>query len=368
MVPVPFSHAAAASVHLRGRIEAVIEERIRRFIEDPASGDFNQLAKEAFAFQYEKVEAYRKLCDQNGTDPANVDDWRQIPPIPALAFKSLDLATVEGGEVFRSSGTTGDQQSVHRHGFLDLYRATIDRTIPAAVLGEMEHLPILSLIPDRAMSPDSSLSFMADHIIRQWGTPQSVNAFGSRGVDFRLARSFFSARQRDGQPVLILSTSFALDQLVESLAKLDLRFRLPAGTVVFETGGYKGRRREVARSELLASLQERLAVVPDHVVREYGMTELTSQLYTGIRQGGDQDLFLAPEWVKTRVLDPETLDETTMGTAGLICIFDLANLSSAVHLLTEDLGIMHDNGLLLTGRAAGADLRGCSLTVEDLWR
>ena len=96
------------------------------------------------------------------------------------------------------------------------------------------------------------------------------------------------------------------------------------------------------------------------------MTELTSQLYTGVRQGGDPEVFLPPHWLRVRVLDPLSLEESAPGGTGLVCILDLANLSSAVHLLTEDLGVAQGGGVRLVGRAAGADLRGCSLTIEDL--
>ena len=102
------------------------------------------------------------------------------------------------------------------------------------------------------------------------------------------------------------------------------------------------------------------------IVREYGMTELTSQLYTAVRHGGDPDLFVPPHWVRARILEPDSLAESQPGTTGLICLFDLANLSSAAHLLTEDIGQAHNGGLMLKGRAAGAELRGCSLAIEDL--
>jgi hypothetical protein len=153
---------------------------------------------------------------------------------------------------------------------------------------------------------------------------------------------------------------------LDALERLDLRFRLPAGSTVFETGGYKGRTREVSRKELLARLFERLAVPASAVVREYGMTELTSQVYTRTLSGGDPDLFVPPHWMRFRILDPATLVEQPEGEEGLIAIFDLANLSSAVHLLTEDLGVAEGSGFRLLGRAAGAELRGCSLTVEEL--
>ena len=344
----------------------MLASRIARYVADPATVSFEELASAAFAYQFERVEPFRRLCEKQRALPDTVERWRDIPLIPALAFKTLDLASAPAQETFRSSGTSGAQRSVHGHGFPDLYRATIDASFPAACLGTMDRPPMLSLIPDRAQAADSSLSFMIDHVLASYGAPESLTAFGGRGLDATKARSFLAARQRDGRATLILTTAFALATLLEALERLDLRFRLPAGSVVFETGGYKGRTREISRRELLARMSERLGMPASSVVREYGMTELTSQLYSGTLAGGDPDLFRPPHWMRYRILEPTTLVELPPGEAGLIAIFDLANLSSAVHLLTEDLGVEQDGGLQLIGRAAGAELRGCSLTVEEL--
>jgi hypothetical protein len=209
---------------------------------------------------------------------------------------------------------------------------------------------------------------MIDHVLARYGAPQSVTAFGPRGVEVPKARSWAGSRQREGRPVLVLATAFALVQWLDALDRQDLRFRLPAGSAVFETGGFKGRTKEVSRDELAARLGDRLHVAPEGVVREYGMAELTSQCYTRSLLGGDPDIFVAPHWVRVRLLDPATLTEVPAGTAGLVSLFDLANLGSAVHLLTEDLGVAEGDGFRLLGRAAGAELRGCSLVVEELQR
>ena len=152
-------------------------------------------------------------------------------------------------------------------------------------------------------------------------------------------------------------------------ARRFLHFRLAPGSVVFDTGGYKGRHQELSREELLARLHTWLGVPAEQVVREYGMTELASQCYTTLGAAppeGDPELFVAPHWVRVRVLHPETLAEQPAGEAGLLAVFDLANLGSVPHLLTEDLGVGRGEGFRLLGRAAGAELRGCSLLAEDL--
>jgi acyl-protein synthetase LuxE len=347
----------------------VILDRIVRFLTAPDAERFADLALAAFAWQFERIEPYRRLCERRRATPETVRDWRQVPPVPAAAFKTMALAAEPAVEVFRSSGTTGEQRSVHHHPYPDLYRRVIDASFPQFCLpyvGPGGRLPILSLIPSREQLPDSSLAFMADHILTHYGSPESATTFGSRGVEATKARSWAAARQREGRAVLILATAFALAQWLDALERLDLHFRLPAGSALFETGGFKGRTTELTRADLLSRVQTWLGVPPGFMVREYGMTELTSQCYTRALLGGDPDLFVAPHWVRVRLLDPETLEEVPGGTPGLIAVFDLANLGSAVHLLTEDLGVAEGDGFRLLGRAAGAELRGCSLVVEEL--
>lgn len=357
---------------------STLPQRIERYLREPASARFDELAQEAFAFQVEHVPAIAALAAARGIDPARVTGWREVPPVPALGFKSVDLSPRglagegrDGGlEEFRTSGTTGGARGVHRHPFPDLYRAVIDASFPRWCRGgpfPAGGVPMLSLIPPRADLPDSSLSFMVDHAMRRWARAEaSAYAFGGGGLDAAAAAAWAADREHGGEPGLVLATALALAAWLDVLEAAGGRFRLPEGTVLFETGGFKGRTRELGRGELLRRVEERLGVPRERVVREYGMTELTSQLYTDVLAGGDPDLFVAPHWVRVRVLDPGTLQEARPEEAGLVAVFDLANLSSTVHLLTEDLGNLEPGGLRLLGRAAGAELRGCSLAAEEL--
>ena len=346
--------------------------RILRYLDDPAADDFDALACAAFAHQYEHSEPYRRLCDGRGARPGAVASWRDVPAVPTAAFKSLNLSTAPAGargvETFRSSGTRGgdEERSLHRHPYPDLYRKTLDVAFPLFCPLAAARPPMLALVADRAQAPESSLAFMVDHVLRRWGGDGSAHAFGTRGVDARAARSWIGARQRAGRPALLLATAFALADLLDALERMGLRFRLPAGSAVLVTGGFKGRRREVAPDELEARLAAHLGVPRQGLLGEYGMTELTSQLYTRALAGGDPDLYAAPHWVRVRVVDPATLEEAAPGETGLVAVFDLANVGSAVHLLTEDLGRVEEGGLRLLGRAPGAELRGCSLAVEEL--
>ncbi len=344
----------------------MLVDRVGRFLRQPEGDSFDDLARAVIAWQYERVAPYRALCDRRDIRPESLEDWRQAPAVPAAAFKTLALHAAEPLETFRSSGTTASERSTHHHPFPELYRQTIDDSFPHFCFPAPAPLPMLSLVASRELQPESSLSFMIEHVLRRWAAPDSVTAVAPRGVEVAKARSWLGAQQRAHRPVLVLTTAFALVELLDALERQGLRFRLPAGSALFETGGFKGRTREVARPELLARAEAILGVPPQAVVREYGMTELTSQFYTRALADGDPELFVAPHWTRVRILDPETLAEVPDGTPGLISIFDLANLGSAAYLLTEDLGIARDGGFTLLGRAPGADLRGCSLTAEEM--
>jgi hypothetical protein len=347
----------------------MIAERIAAFVEGHGNERFDELLRAAVAFQVERLAPMRRLCRSRGIDPSRIGDWRQVPAVPASAFKAIKLCAAEEREVFRSSGTTeGTRRSVHYHPFPALYRTVIDATFPVYCLPRLERPPALSLVPSREQLPDSSLSFMVDHVLRRHAGDDRVTAVNESGVLGREAMAWLGRRQRSGEPGLILATALALLELLDALDEAQRRFLLPPETVVFETGGLKGRRRTVTRDQLLERVSSRLGVPASAVVREYGMTELTSQAYTGVLFGDDAELFFTPPWLRAHVLDPESLEEVPAGETGLLALFDLANVGSVLHLLTEDLGAIdaRTGGFRLAGRAAGAELRGCSLTVEEL--
>lgn len=370
-----------------------ILDRIRAFVDGTSEETLDRLACDSFALQARASLPLRRLAAARGVQPDRLTHWRDIPAVPAGAFAEMALGLElepmassgtglgAAGEVFRSSGTTGGRRSVHRHLFPDLYRQVIDRSFPrfcfdAELLGASEPVPMLALIPPRDQVADSSLGFMVEHVLQRWGSPESIYAFGSRGVDVARANAFAQARADDSRPALVLTTAFALVQWLDALAERGEAWSLPAGSVVFETGGTKGRVREISRSDLINTIGKRLGVGADRVVREYGMTELTSQLYGQALVGGDPDLLTGPPWVRYQVLAPDSLhaehpEAAAPGEPGLIAIFDLANLSAALHVLTEDVGVYEGTagqpaGIRLLGRADGAQLRGCSLTVEEL--
>lgn len=346
------------------------------FLEDDA---FDEVALRVFRWQLRSNPVYRRFAEGRGATEDSVRRWQDIPAVPTRAFKHLPLVSGPPGDVeriFRTSGTTGggDRRGEHRVLSVDLYRAALLPNLAAHLFPEGRRLPLVSLIPSPERVPDSSLSEMV-------GT--AMDAFGGDGSGWfvdpddgidgeRLWDALEGARSRS-TAVVIATTAFALVHWLGALERDGRRVELPQGSRVMETGGFKGRSREVPREELYAAVEDRLGIPRRRIVNEYGMTELLSQFWEPVLRedgGAEDDLearrHVPPPWVRTRVLDPVTLAPRPTGAEGILCHLDLANAGSVCHVLTEDRGVAVDGGFRVLGRRPGAEPRGCSLAMDEL--
>jgi hypothetical protein len=192
-------------------------------------------------------------------------------------------------------------------------------------------------------------------------------ASSAHGIDTARLRTALDACTRDGRPVCILGTSFSFVHWLDELAERDERLTLPPGSRLMDTGGYKGRSRDVPADELRAHYHQRLGIAPGACINEYGMTELCSQFYDStLADPRGARRKLAPPWVRTRVVDPDSLEEVPAGGRGLLQHVDLANLGSVMAVQTEDVGERITDGFLVHGRATGSIPRGCSIAMDEL--
>ena len=331
-----------------------LARQLTNFIHSPppegSDAAFQTLALALFARQYERIGPYRRLCDGVGHSPQTVTRWQDIPAVPAAAFKRFDLSAVpteNAAAVFHSSGTTGAQTSRHyfdRAG-LTLYETSLRAGFDAAL--PTRPAPLWAMMPAPDAAPHSSLSHM-------------LGALGAKRFFWDDNAALAAALAGAGSPVTLFGTAFAFVSLFD---ETNLNSSLPPGSIVVETGGFKGRTREVPREELYGLFDTRLGVGLDHCYSEYGMCEMASQFYG---HGLDPEK-RGPHWVRSRTIDPETGEDTEGGAAGLLRHYDLANFNSVLALQTQDVGTLTPKGFVLAGRAPDAEVRGCSLTVEELW-
>lgn len=360
--------------------------RALSFIRDSRRDRFEDVALEVFAFQFGHNPPYRRLCERRGLRDPDLDTWELIPFVPAAAFQSALLtswfpergsATTEPERVFLTSGTSRGQEGRGRHALpeLALYRAAWEEPFRRHLLPDRERILMLSLIPGEDVLPQSSLSYMVSRILERFSAPGSRVLLDRQGLDAAsFERSLAEVVERR-EAVLLLGTGLGMLAALDSLENGGRRFRLPEGSRILDTGGFKGRAREVRREDLLARYAELLGIPRTHVVGEYGMTELSSQFYEPtLREHvegtptGEPRIYVAPPWARTRVLDPETLRPLPPGATGLLAHMDLANAWTVSAVLTEDIGFLHHEGFVLEGRARAAELRGCSLATEELLR
>jgi hypothetical protein len=378
----------------RAPAQAALDEQIRDFIArasatwsaDPA--ELDRLLVQVFAHQVRWNAAYARFAARRGAGPDRVATACEIPPVPARAFTRLRMATFPPAETvrrFRSSGTTGGPRAVLEldSGQLSLYEAALLPPFVRFLLPDRRDLAWVALLPAPAEALESSLAAMVGSAARQLGAEVDYFVTAPGELDARGVRVALEQHAERATPVLLLGTSLALDALCTALRAESSRLLLAPGSRVMETGGYKGRRTTVEPGALAQEIAVRLGVPHLAVIAEYGMTEMTSQFYdpawheqvTSPPTASNLDVpllrrLVGPPWVRTRIVDPVSLTELPAGEEGLLLHLDPTARSSAVALLTEDLGIQHPDGIgfELRGRMPGAEARGCSLALDDLLR
>ena len=336
---------------------------------------FNTLAMELFSLQSEHNPIYRLLCERSGKTTRTVSHWSEIPTVPTSAFKEWDITSIPTGERSRwfcSSGTTDQRPSRHLHSTasLSIYEHSLWPPFQQHLLPEGcafgQGLSWISLTPPSHLAPHSSLIHMFS-TIRARVEPASfhwcsgVGPSGDWELHSQEVLSALNEACAKQTPVVLLGTAFLFLNLLDAMDAPVTRLHLPPGSRILETGGYKGRTRSVPKAELHSLLCSRLGLPQANIITEYGMAELSSQAYDRIcgHKAGTPLHF--PPWARARIISPETGVEAMDGEAGLLQIFDLANVHSVLAIQTEDLAVRRGDGFELIGRQPRAEARGCSL-------
>lgn len=313
-----------------------------------SSESFEKVALDIFQFQYKRVKVYRDYCDILKISPEEINTLSQIPFLPIQFFKSHKVL-VEGlpaEVIFSSSGTTGSLTSKHYVANLNMYRNSFLGSFQQ-VYGSLEEWTILALLPSYLEREGSSLIFMVKEWIQQSGKADSgFYLHDLKGLSEKLIRL-----EREQRKTLLIGVSYALLDLIENY-NLKLEH-----TLVMETGGMKGKRKELIKEALHEILKKGFGTKEIH--SEYGMTELLSQAYA-VEAG----IFQCPPWMKILTRDPEDPFSYVKEKTGGINVIDLANLYSCSFIATQDLGKLNSDGSFeIIGRFDQSDLRGCNLMV-----
>ncbi len=313
-----------------------------------SSKEFESVALKVFQFQYKNVKVYREFCDLLKTDPSTIKSTQDIPFLPIQFFKSHQLIAENftSEKIFRSSGTTGSTTSKHFVSDLKLYKKSFTKTF-THFFGNIKEITFLALLPSYLEQESSSLVFMADELIKQSNSPHS--GFYLYNTTELIEKLDFL--EKTNQKTILLGVSYALLDLIEVK-----QFQLK-NTIIMETGGMKGRRKEMIKKELHNLLKTGFGV--SEIYSEYGMTELLSQAYSK-----GNGIFTCPSWMKVITRDTEDAQSYISQKTGGINVIDLANLYSCSFIATQDLGkVFHDGSFEILGRFDDSDIRGCNLMI-----
>jgi len=310
---------------------------------------FEKIALKVFRFQHESNKVYRDFCDFLNINPQQVKTLKQIPFLPIQFFKSHEVVSNSDFPqvTFTSSGTTGMVTSRHLVTDVSLYEESYRQGF-AQFYGNIEDYVVLALLPSYLERDGSSLIYMVEDLIKRSNQPESGFYLHNYG---ELTQKLIELDQ-SGQNIILIGVTYALLDLIEKH-----QFQLQ-NTIIMETGGMKGKRKEMIREELHEILCKGFGVSSIH--SEYGMTELLAQAYSL----GD-GIFECPSWMNILIRDPEdALTYISDGKTGGINVIDLTNINSCSFIATQDLGKKYpNNSFEVLGRFDNSDIRGCNLMV-----
>jgi hypothetical protein len=334
--------------NFRHENQVIIKMQFREEIFNITSGqDFNYMALELFHYQFEQNVIYRDFVDRLSINPASVKHFENIPFLPISFFKTQKIlsGSQEPALVFLSSGTSGMERSRHFVADVSVYKRSLIKGFEY-FYGNPAGYTILALVPEPVRNPDSSLAFMVN-LLMESAHPGEKYFFLD---DFSSLHEKIMLFGKHHKKIILIGLSGAL---------MDFSVQFPSGysdLILMETGGMKGKRKELIREELHALLCEQFGVAEVH--SEYGMTELLTQSYSK-----GNGLFSSPPWM--RVLIRDTDDPLTLlkpGKTGGINVIDLANFNSCPFIATQDLGRLHENQQFeVLGRFDNSEIRGCNL-------
>ncbi len=313
--------------------------------------EFEAICLNTFQYQANQPGIYHDYLRYLGRDPQTVNSIQEIPFLPIEFFKTRRIILPEDAKeeiVFTSSGTTGTSASSHFVSDLSLYEESFRRAF-SFFYGPVDDWVILALLPSYRERSGSSLIYMVDALIQQSGNPESAYVLNQPEPLWQLLEELKSA----GKKTMLIGVTYALLDFVENL-----RISFP-DLVIMETGGMKGRRKEMIREELHAQLKRGFDVPDIH--SEYGMTELLSQAYSK-----GKGVFHCPPWMKVLARDlNDPFSWVQPGKTGGISVIDLVNQKSCAFIATQDLGQVSETGSFeILGRFDHSDLRGCNLLVQ----
>jgi len=338
---------------------------IARLPNENTEPEFNALALQLFRYQYENNACYRQFYDSKKNGPVSIQSWRAIPPLPVTAFKWADVScqSKEAAlHVFHSSGTSQREKSRHYLFDEEIAEAAILSHFKRHILPDRNQIRMMILTPSPEEAPHASLSYMMSVVKKRFGTVDSRFYIQNKVLQ---SKSLIHDLNATNEPITLLGSSFSFVHFFDDCRKKGLCLQLPPRSRLMDTGGFKGKSREVTQDWIYETAGQLFGIASEYCINEYGMSEMSSQFYDRIAGQSTPRCYVAPPQLRTKILSPETLEPVSEGEMGILVHFDLANIHSVSALLTEDLGRRIGPDFVLLGRSFSAEEKGCSIAFDE---
>ncbi len=357
---------------------------IMDFIRNGAAGPdsemiFNDLSMRLFEYQYNANIVYRKYCDKKGVKPGMVKAWMDVPAVPAVAFKEVELRTISDEEtvqVLTSSGTSNPEKRAR----ISLNETQVKiRELNGEYLKDRgyykspdEKIHALLLAPDPALMPSAAAGMSQIKILIEGHSIGNPEFFISpKGFDFSALAERLKLAEKTGEPVFIAGATFAYVHFFDFCQAQNITFKLPAGSRAMDGGGNKGKGRELSKEDYRMLAEKILGIPQSHMINHYGLIEMEASyvdnaFYNHVRGISEPRAKMIPHFARVVVVDPDTLVPLAKGEKGLLRQHSVANLTTVQAVLTDDMGYEIGSGFEITGRARDAESRGCSIAYDEL--
>jgi hypothetical protein len=345
---------------------------------------FNDLALRLFRWHLAEIPRYRSYCQGKVDDLAAIDDYRKIPPLPVEAFKYAELCAAPADRIVHRFSTSGTSQrrgparrgtSAFDRDALEIMSRAIQANAATYLFPDGVRCRIFVLAPRPSEAPHMIMAHGMRHLMSVFGDGESDFFAGKDGLEIERLLAAIEKACQERVPVCLIGASFGFVHLLDAMSALGKpSIRLVPGSRLMDAGGYKGKSRELT-PDTFRELVARAFDLPDAaIVNLLGMTELSSQIYdstlaSGLHEQKDARRKLTPPWFRTRVANVDDISsDAAPGEVGLLVHYDLANFSRPLALLSDDLGRSVQDGFQILSRVKSSEPRGCSVSVDELWR
>lgn len=342
---------------------------------------FNELCLKTFKLQFDNIPAYKKFCLAKQMTPDNVNLYEMIPPIPVNAFKAADIFihSVNDAKItFKTSGTSQNNKgnSYFTEEGAEITSLAIVKNAKDYLFPDNLNTRFFLISPTPEAAPNLTMVFGITEVMKNVGTYGGRHYIGKDGIMWRELFADLDDAASKNIPVTIIGPSFAIVFMIDKMNAENRKYKLPAGSRFLDAGGFKGKSREISRSEMLSHIKEMFGVESEYCVNTLGMSELGTQYYDDNLKNhiaGKKTSACSkgnPYWARTLVADIENdlkiLPAGNYEKKGALVHYDLTDFERAIGILTDDFGRYAPGGFEILGRINPGDLKGCSLTIEEL--